>query len=72
MAVAAGRLDLAQHYPDGGWGWCVLAAATLVHVLCGGFHHAFGSLYPYIRTEFPDSDDILIRKFQFYFNIKMF
>ncbi|KAL8584350.1 hypothetical protein ACOMHN_031970 [Nucella lapillus] len=58
MAVAAGRLDIAQHYPDGGWGWVVVGAATCVHVLCSGFHYAFGTLYLHIRQEFQTADDV--------------
>ncbi|XP_076445013.1 monocarboxylate transporter 2-like [Babylonia areolata] len=58
MAVATGRLDLAQHFPDGGWGWVVVGAATCVHVLCSGFHCAFGNLYLHIQKEFNTADDV--------------
>ncbi|XP_041351503.1 monocarboxylate transporter 13-like [Gigantopelta aegis] len=46
------RIDVTDYYPDGGWGWVVVAAATLVHVLCSGFHFAFGALFLEIQQEF--------------------
>lgn len=34
-------LTLTRHYyPEGGWGWGVAAAATLVQILAHGLHHA--------------------------------
>lgn len=39
------RIDFGDHYPDGGWGWAVLIAATIVYILAHGFHFAFGTLY---------------------------
>nr|KAG5705077.1 hypothetical protein BaRGS_018807 [Batillaria attramentaria] len=56
MAAATSRLDLTEHFPDGGWGWVVVGAATCVHVLCSGFHFAFGTLYLKIKTSFNTSD----------------
>ena len=39
------RIDFGDHYPDGGWGWVVLGAATIVYILCHGFQFAFGTLF---------------------------
>ncbi|GFO28295.1 monocarboxylate transporter 8 [Plakobranchus ocellatus] len=50
------RVDFGNFYPDGGWGWLVLGAATLVHVLTGGLHLAYGSLYLPIQEKFKISD----------------
>lgn len=38
------RIDFGDHYPDGGWGWTVVGAATLVYILSNGIHFAFGTL----------------------------
>lgn len=38
------RIDFGDHYPEGGWGWAVVGAATLVYMLCNGIHFAFGTL----------------------------
>jgi hypothetical protein len=38
------RIDFGDHYPEGGWGWTIVGAATLVYVLCHGIHFAFGTL----------------------------
>lgn len=61
---APGRLDLVQHIPDGGWGWVVVGAATCVHMLCNGFHLAFGTLFLYIQEHFIGTDDIETGKSQ--------
>ncbi|RUS75690.1 hypothetical protein EGW08_016556 [Elysia chlorotica] len=50
------RVDFGNFYPDGGWGWVVLAAATLVHFLTGGIHLAYGSLFLHIQENFETSD----------------
>ncbi|XP_046363830.1 monocarboxylate transporter 13-like [Haliotis cracherodii] len=50
------RLDFADYHPDGGWGWVVVVAATLVHVLCNGFHFAYGTLYLQITKKFTIND----------------
>jgi hypothetical protein len=39
------RIDFGEHFPDGGWGWVITVAATLVYIVCNGIHHAFGILY---------------------------
>lgn len=48
-------VTLRQHYyPEGGWGWLVLAAGTLAHVLAHGLHQASGVLaYPAITKYSP-------------------
>lgn len=45
------RIDFGEHFPDGGWGWVVTIAASLVYVLCNGVHHAFGILFLVIQRE---------------------
>lgn len=45
------RIDFGEHFPDGGWGWVVTIAASLVYVLCNGVHHAFGILFLVIQKE---------------------
>lgn len=46
-------LTLKQHYyPEGGWGWIVLVACVLVHVLSNGLVVAFGIFYLEITRKF--------------------
>lgn len=52
------RIDFGEHFPDGGWGWVVTIAATLVYVLCNGVHHSFGILYFVIQKEKIKISDI--------------
>lgn len=46
------RVDFGNFYPDGGWGWVVLAASTLVYFFTGGLHLAYGSLFLHIQENF--------------------
>lgn len=45
------RIDFGEHFPDGGWGWVVTVAATLVYILCNGMHHGFAILYLSIHED---------------------
>lgn len=46
-------LTLKQHYyPEGGWGWVVLVAAVLVHVLSHGLLTSAGLFYIEILRKF--------------------
>ncbi|KAJ7370557.1 hypothetical protein OS493_031563 [Desmophyllum pertusum] len=38
--------------PDGGYGWCVCAAACSVHFILAGIQNSFGILYIYIMEDF--------------------
>ena len=38
--------------PDGGYGWCVCAAACSVHFVLAGIQNSFGILFIYILEEF--------------------
>lgn len=49
------RADFGDHYPDGGWGWVVCAAASLVHFLALGTHLAFGTLLTIVLAKFKTS-----------------
>lgn len=45
---------LKQHYyPEGGWGWIVVAVSFAVHVLNQGLHMSSGVLLPAIVRNFP-------------------
>lgn len=54
------RIDFGDFFPEGGWGWVVTGACTLVYILCNGFHFAFGTLYLCIleeKTGFTANED---------------
>ncbi|CAG2205407.1 unnamed protein product [Mytilus edulis] len=54
------RIDFGDYFPEGGWGWVVTGACTLVYILCNGFHFAFGTLYICIledKTGFTANED---------------
>jgi len=45
---------LKQHYyPEGGWGWIVVAVSFAVHVLNQGLHMSSGVMLPIIARNFP-------------------
>lgn len=47
---------LKQHYyPEGGWGWIVVAVSFAVHVLNQGLHMSSGVLLPIIVRNYPHS-----------------
>jgi hypothetical protein len=45
---------LKQHYyPEGGWGWIIVAVSFAVHVLNQGLHMSSGVMLPIIVRNFP-------------------
>ncbi|XP_049954757.1 monocarboxylate transporter 2-like [Schistocerca serialis cubense] len=53
-AGAGAAVTLQQHYyPEGGWGWLVVAAALAVHVLAHGVHAAAGVFVAHVVRAFP-------------------
>ena len=42
-----------HYYPEGGWGWLVLGAAFLVHILTHGLHQAGGTFLDCVGERFP-------------------
>ncbi|CAD5111309.1 unnamed protein product [Dimorphilus gyrociliatus] len=51
------RADFGHYYPDGGFGWGVLAVACLSHLVFG-MHFAFGSLTENIKGKFKIDDSL--------------
>ena len=49
---ASGITLLRHYYPEGGWGWLVLAVAVATSVLAHGLHTAFGALVRPITVKF--------------------
>lgn len=46
-------MTLRQHYyPEGGWGWLVLAVSFIVQCISHGLHMAIGILITFIVKEF--------------------
>ena len=41
--------------PDGGWGWIVIIASFLIHVMADGAVYSYGVLVPYFLDEFPEA-----------------
>ncbi|CAL8118738.1 unnamed protein product [Orchesella dallaii] len=41
--------------PDGGWGWWVVAASFLIHVVADGVAYTFGLFFVYISKEFQET-----------------
>ena len=41
-----------HYYPEGGWGWCVLAVAAVLHGAVAGLQAAFGALLTPVMDEF--------------------
>ncbi|BET00997.1 Hypothetical protein NTJ_13813 [Nesidiocoris tenuis] len=47
---------LKQHYyPEGGWGWVVIAVVVAVHVIGPGVHSAAGVFPAEVRRHFPSA-----------------
>ena len=46
------QVEFADHYPDGGYGWVICIAASLVFFLCHGLHLAGGVIYVEILKHF--------------------
>lgn len=42
-----------HYYPEGGWGWVVVACSVLVQILCHGLHGATGIWLQVILGQFP-------------------
>lgn len=53
------RIDFGDHYPEGGWGWTIVVAATVVYIICHGIHFSAGTLLVNMRGEFKDEVDII-------------
>ncbi|CAB3360461.1 Hypothetical predicted protein [Cloeon dipterum] len=52
----AGRL-WQHYYPEGGWGWVIVAVSVLVHVLTHGLQLSFALLISPLVTKFPPHDE---------------
>ncbi|XP_065339099.1 monocarboxylate transporter 10-like isoform X3 [Cloeon dipterum] len=52
----AGRL-WQHYYPEGGWGWVIVAVSVLVHVLTHGLQLSFALLISPLVTKFPQHDE---------------
>ena len=50
-ARAAGRIQ-AHYYPEGGWGWCVLGCACVLHAVPAGVQTGCGSLCDAVLRSF--------------------
>ena len=35
------HVDDSKDVPDGGWGWCVVAGALLLYILCSAYKYLF-------------------------------
>lgn len=46
-----------HYYPEGGYGFVVLAVASLVHALTFGLQMSYGVLVMHVREKFFDPDD---------------
>lgn len=59
------KVTLYQHYyPEGNWGWIILAVALVIQVLCQGVVLSFGLLLPWIQFNFgPGLNAVLTGEF---------
>ena len=57
------RATIMQHYyPEGGWGWVVVAVAAAVHLLAHGLHTAYGALLGLTLANFSQQQPVLVGK----------
>ncbi|XP_045125232.1 monocarboxylate transporter 10-like isoform X3 [Portunus trituberculatus] len=55
------RATIMQHYyPEGGWGWVVVAVAAVVHLLAHGLHTAYGALLGLTLANFSTQQPVLV------------
>ncbi|XP_063846105.1 uncharacterized protein LOC135091965 [Scylla paramamosain] len=55
------RATIMQHYyPEGGWGWVVVAVAAAVHLLAHGLHTAYGALLGLTLANFSTQQPVLV------------
>ena len=53
-----------HYYPEGGWGWCVVVVAGVLHGAVAGLQAAFGTLLPTAVKEFFEESEEVQTKMQ--------